>query len=137
MANIKCCVKCGYVKFMTFSRQEKCKYCNTPLIETKYTFEDSLQQDDSVTISAIENEYVINNPEFSQEARQKRIEQDKLDSLYQTPYTPPTRIECPYCRSYDVKKITTAGRAVSVGVFGIASGKIGKQWHCNKCKSDF
>lgn len=137
MANIKYCAKCGKIDIITFDEPEICKCCNTLLIETKYSLDDVVKQGKEIIIKTIEEEYIVNNPEFSQEARQKRIEQDKLDSLYQAPYTPPTRIECPYCRSYDVKKITVAGRAVSVGLFGIASGKIGKQWHCNKCKSDF
>lgn len=46
-------------------------------------------------------------------------------------------ITCPYCQSTDTKKITTTGRMFSMGFFGLASGKVGKQWHCNKCKSDF
>ena len=46
-------------------------------------------------------------------------------------------IECPYCHSTDVSKIGTVNRAVSVGMVGVASSKIGKQWHCNKCKSNF
>lgn len=46
-------------------------------------------------------------------------------------------IRCPYCQSTNVTKISTAGRVVSVGLFGLGSSKIGKQWHCNQCKSDF
>lgn len=45
--------------------------------------------------------------------------------------------QCPYCHSTNLKKISTSGRIVSVGVFGLGSSKIGKQWHCNNCKSDF
>lgn len=46
-------------------------------------------------------------------------------------------IKCPYCQSTNVTKISTAGRVVSVGLFGLGSSKIGKQWHCKKCGSDF
>ena len=46
-------------------------------------------------------------------------------------------IECPYCHSIDTKKIGTGSRMLSVGLFGFGSGKVGKQWHCNKCNSDF
>lgn len=48
------------------------------------------------------------------------------------PYT-----QCPYCKSKKVEKLTTIDRASSIIVVGAASGKIGKQWHCNNCKSDF
>jgi ribosomal protein L37E/putative Mn2+ efflux pump MntP len=46
-------------------------------------------------------------------------------------------VKCPYCQSVNIKKISTTSRAISVGTVGAASGKIGKQWHCNNCKSDF
>ena len=45
--------------------------------------------------------------------------------------------QCPYCHSRNTKKISTASRATSVALVGIASKKIGKQWHCNNCGSDF
>ena len=45
--------------------------------------------------------------------------------------------KCPYCKSTKVKKIGVSGRLFSTAMFGMASGKIGKQWHCNNCKSDF
>ncbi len=47
------------------------------------------------------------------------------------------RVICPYCKSTNTEKISTVSRAVSVSLVGAASGKIGKQWHCNNCKSDF
>lgn len=46
-------------------------------------------------------------------------------------------IECPYCKSNNVYKIGIISRALSIGAFGFASGKIGKQWHCKECNSDF
>lgn len=44
-------------------------------------------------------------------------------------------IECPYCNSSNVTKIGTVNRAVSVGMFGLASSKIGKTHKCNDCGS--
>lgn len=46
-------------------------------------------------------------------------------------------VECPYCHSKDTEKIGTISRAVSISVAGAASGKIGKQWHCKHCNSNF
>lgn len=46
-------------------------------------------------------------------------------------------IKCPYCSATNLTKISAVGRAVSIGLFGLGSKKIGKQWHCNKCGSDF
>ena len=47
------------------------------------------------------------------------------------------RTKCPFCGSTNVKKISMTGKALSIGTFGLFSKKIGKQWHCNNCKSDF
>lgn len=44
-------------------------------------------------------------------------------------------IHCPYCNSSNVTKISTVNRAVSVGMFGLASSKIGKTHKCNDCGS--
>lgn len=63
----------------------------------------------------------------------KRQEQQQL----QQDLAAGTRVICPYCKSADTKKISVASRAVSVSLVGAASGKIGKQWHCNHCNSDF
>lgn len=46
-------------------------------------------------------------------------------------------VTCPYCHATNVRKISIASRAVSAGLFGLGSKKIGKQWHCNHCGSDF
>lgn len=44
---------------------------------------------------------------------------------------------CPYCHSSNTTKIGVIGRSISFGIFGFGSSKVGKQWHCNSCKSDF
>lgn len=47
-------------------------------------------------------------------------------------------VECPYCHSRDTKKISAASKAGGVALFGIFGlGRAGKQWHCDKCGSDF
>ncbi len=46
-------------------------------------------------------------------------------------------VKCPYCNSKKVIKLTTLDRTSSVIVGGLGSGKIGKQWHCHNCDSDF
>ena len=52
------------------------------------------------------------------------------------PYYIPV-VKCPYCQSIDTSKISAMSRVASTGLFGFGSKKIGKQYHCNKCKSDF
>lgn len=46
-------------------------------------------------------------------------------------------VECPYCHSTKTVKISGLSRAASIGFWGIFSKKIGKQWHCEDCGSDF
>lgn len=41
---------------------------------------------------------------------------------------------CPHCNSTRIEKISTVNRVVSVEMFGLASGKIGKQYKCKDCK---
>lgn len=47
------------------------------------------------------------------------------------------RVTCSYCGSTNVKKIGLLNRAISTELWGLGSKKIGKQFHCNNCKSDF
>lgn len=67
--------------------------------------------------------------------RLKKIE-DRSESVV-TPQPSKPTVTCPYCQSTNTKKISGTSRFMSTGIFGLASGKIGKQWHCNNCKSDF
>ena len=41
--------------------------------------------------------------------------------------------KCPTCGSTNIKDISTLNRAVSVGMFGLASSKIGKTKECKDC----
>lgn len=47
----------------------------------------------------------------------------------------PDSIKCPSCGAghNKIKKISTMNRAVSIGVVGLASNKIGKQFECTSC----
>ena len=63
----------------------------------------------------------------------KKVEEDIINDIKSSKPT----VTCPYCQSTDTKKISGTARFMSTGIFGLASKKIGKQWHCNKCKSDF
>ena len=47
------------------------------------------------------------------------------------------QVTCPYCHSVNVRKLSTTGRMVSTGFFGLGSSKVGKQFHCNGCGADF
>lgn len=44
---------------------------------------------------------------------------------------------CPVCGSELIKRISVANRAISVGFFGLASSKVGKQYECQVCKHPY
>lgn len=140
---IKCCPKCGEIDFYN---GEVCCYCklaghNTKYIDTEYDFnkEDWREHEAEIT-EAIYQEYVYNNPLYDESefnARIKREERIAKESLFSSRPKESNQVTCPYCKSTNVTKISTAGRVISVGLFGLGSSKVGKQWHCNNCKSDF
>lgn len=139
MLNIQYCPRCGYIDIAA-SEPRDCKYCKRPQIISNCSFEDYVafkKQYGSDTKQVFFDKYIAGHPEFSKEAMEKRLYKERSEDFRRTSVPSTNRVKCPYCQSEDVKKITTAGRAVSVGFFGLASQKIGKQWHCNKCKSDF
>ena len=79
------------------------------------------------------NEY-IRSGQYRQDQKDKMME----EKFNETSYHPlAVQVECPYCHATDTKKISGVSRMVSVGTLGPASKKIGKQWHCNHCGSDF
>lgn len=56
------------------------------------------------------------------------------DANYRPVAPIPSTPRCPHCGSTNVERISTLDRAVSVGMVGLASGKIGKQYKCENCK---
>lgn len=67
----------------------------------------------------------------------KKIEEDNARRRELDLSKRPGAVQCPYCKSYDTTKITAGSRVASAVMWGVASNKLGKQWHCNKCKSNF
>ena len=89
------------------------------------------------------NDFIINKPKnyFAQHITNNNNEpnEEYFNRINQHTIKQSTKhnIHCPYCHSTNTSKIGTVNRMVSTGMFGIASKKIGKQWHCNNCGSDF
>lgn len=82
----------------------------------------------------ISREHLVDPFTQQEKERQKNIEDNRREQLekQKNPI-----ITCPYCQSTNTKKIGVVGRSVSFGLFGFGSSKMGKQWHCNHCYSDF
>lgn len=66
-----------------------------------------------------------------------QVEEWKTKQQEQQDLATGKRVICPYCKSTNTEKISTVSRAVSVSLVGAASGKLGKQWHCKQCNSNF
>lgn len=65
---------------------------------------------------------------------EQQAKQEKLQSVNNERKQKLEHPKCPVCGGNHTKRITTAGRAVSVGVVGLASNKIGKSFECLDCK---
>ena len=84
--------------------------------------------------------YVIGSPEFDEDLYNRRLQEEKAEADYYASITrkpSEPKITCPYCKSTNTKKIGVISRSVSIGLFGLGSKKINRQWHCNNCDSDF
>lgn len=67
----------------------------------------------------------------------RQVEKWKAKQQLQQDLASGKRVVCPYCKSTNTEKISAVSRAVSMSLVGAASGKIGKQWHCKNCNSNF
>lgn len=88
------------------------------------SFEDYIREQDNPGILKREQE---------QEEKERAIAR-ALSAEYEAKHP---HVVCPYCKSTNTEKISTVSRAVSVSLVGAASGKLGKQWHCKQCGSNF
>ena len=152
MTTKKICKSCGAI---SFNKEDICPVCNIPLITVpfftgrkidnlggedrdKYIEEITLQKLNPIMVQK-RKDYLKKIYKEQKEILQKRIRKSEESRIneYQQKYLVEHNIHCPYCNSTNVTKIGTVNRAISVGMFGLASKKIGKQWHCNNCGSDF
>ena len=134
---MKICENCGTIAEFTIG---ECKNCNkSQIVDLGYSTSEWFK------LSASEKENVIKNTlsltDETYELIQDMWETNKIktNEVYEpiNAYKQQNKPKCPYCNSTNLSKISTMSRAVSVGIFGLASSKVGKQWHCNNCKSDF
>lgn len=70
------------------------------------------------------------------EATRETANPDELAFNIPTPVPQPI-VTCPYCNSTDTKKISLTSKAVNTALFGFLGTKRHKQWHCNRCGSDW
>ena len=150
MTTKKICKSCGAI---SFNKEDICPVCNIPLITVpfftgrkidnlggedrdKYIEEITGQKLNPIMVQK-RKDYLKKIYKEQKEILQKRIRKSEESRIneYQQKYLAEHNIHCPYCNSSNVTKIGTVNRAVSVGMFGFASSKIGKTHKCNDCGS--
>ena len=142
---IKYCPICGYIDLT--EKENSCSYCNSHLTITNEYFDEICSQSELTDKNDIEEYvrqlYVYGDDSFNEDIMYARENtqnvSDQIDYYEDLILNDNDKedCKCPTCGSTNIKKISTANRIVSTGLFGLASSKIGKQWHCNNCNSDF
>lgn len=137
---VRYCPKCGNIEMWQPELVPVCEYCKSELIATEYILKDVIEHGDvkPEIRKAIFEKYIKDNPMYSEEAVKQREEKEyrnrlNMPSSYKSKES--NKPKCPTCGSTNVKRITTANRAVSVLTLGILSGKIGKNYECLDCKA--
>lgn len=134
---MKICENCGTIS--EFS-EGKCKNCNnSKIIDLGKTTEEWFKLNSNQKESIIKNVLSLSDETYDliQEAwrNNKKSIQPTARPISSRPSQQTNIPKCPTCGSTNVKRITTANRAVSVLTLGILSGKIGKNYECLDCKA--
>lgn len=149
--SLQFCEKCKLHYFPDIENNivpNECKICGGILIDTGVSYEEYRTLSKTKKCPKCKRKYpklLIKCPKCNNQLTKLSTENKKIDrqinaireqtqEFYEKQDNLP---KCPTCGSTNLNKIGTLRRTVSVGLFGLASGKIGKQWHCNQCKSDF
>ena len=163
MNQVMYCEHCGKMCYMFFSKRCKNCGSKMKLLSEELKYKYHIFVDDWGEISREEiisrkekfvMEELINNPLFSIEEYKKQVQNQRLINKEIEEYYQEQALEqqnkinkqtqkildqqncvpkCPICGSSNVSKIGVVNRAVSTGLFGLASSKIGKTHKCNNC----
>lgn len=154
---MKICIECGR---KLFDYDNKCDRCNSTNIITKNEYDKIILEINNS--SFLKKNKLMQNDKYKKiyALIQKPTEQepipeilrynDNAQSEYDNEYwervnnhTINKQLEqsnipkCPTCGSTNITKIGTFNRMMSTGLFGLASGKIGKTMRCKNCGYTF
>lgn len=139
------CKKCGRIAQEEYNENEQiCDYCNNIM---QYIPKQFLIGERGIALNKklkeqFINEYIKSSPEFEQYlfdhrdedlAKRRMEDRAKLEHAKAVLEEKNRVAKCPSCGSSNVSKIGVINRTVSVGIFGLASSKIGKTHKCNNC----
>jgi hypothetical protein len=129
------CPKCATIVNGEHNKENICRYCNIPRIETDVDIMDVIKNND--VEEKLKQRYCYNNPLYDPELAEKIDKEvnENVRNIHPTVTQSSNVPKCPTCGSTNIKRISTASRAVSIGLFGLLSGKIGKNYECRNCKA--
>ena len=148
------CKKCGRIAEESYTHKEQiCDCCDNIMLPVPGEFLDEeldcFFKNDDLQQSFIENT-IKTAPEFDQylfDHRDEILAKKSAEFNAKLAHGKAVRegrdkgnsygVTCPYCKATNVRKIGIVSRSVSTSIFGLGSKKIGKQWHCDHCGSDF
>ncbi|MCI8482794.1 MAG: hypothetical protein HFH41_00470 [Lachnospiraceae bacterium] len=144
MEQILCyCKKCGR-KVFAFVEEDKarsnCDICNSELYPIPEEYLGGMSK--SFIKKELEEEfiekYIKSAPEFDQSWFDRRdgiMERKDRERAQRQAWAKARERgpHCPYCGCSNIGRIGGVSRAISVGMFGMASGKIGKTHKCRSC----
>ncbi len=137
------CKKCGRIVQEVYGKKNQvCDYCNNVLeyIPKQFLIKEVMLNDDLK--QQFIDEYIKSSSEFDQylfdhrdaDLAKRRMENRAKLEHGKAVLKEKNRVaKCPSCGSSNVSKIGVINRTVSVGIFGLASSKIGKTHKCNNC----
>ena len=131
MADLMMCVchKCGNIK--GDNGRPNCSRCGAEKIKTDTTLDEHLDMtavQEQQWREEIKEKYVKSNPEFDEEAMNKR-----LTAEFKERQAEQNKPKCPTCGSTNIKKISGLERGASVMTLGLLSRKINKTFKCGNC----
>lgn len=149
------CPKCGSFSTATdVVATIQCDFCGTPMFQTNEITTDTISntswpksEDEidkyiySLLIRCNKiDEYDENAHQlYKQKLLERVIVRRQRQQQASQQATPPSANQphCPVCQSTNIEKIGMFKRMLSTSMFGIASDKVGKQWHCKSCLNNF
>ena len=148
------CKKCGRVVHIIADKtgyiDDTCDYCKSKVfpVPEKYWTDGDLSFISNEQKELLREELVKTSPDFDEylfSHRDNDLQQHwaKIDAALERGKAVlegrdkgnKYGVECPYCHATNVSRIGFINRAVSTGLLGLASSKIGKTYKCNNCGS--
>ena len=144
--NLLVCQHCQTYFFTDLEETNCCPHCNSQLEMSDITYENYKSMPKVKKCKNCKRKYpkiFIKCPKCNQQLIKLSTENKQLDKQVneirkeiQEHQEKQSNIpKCPTCGSTNVKHISTLNRAVSIGVFGLFSSKIGKNYECLHCKT--